>query len=139
MTDDLIFEVPSEPLTFNGKTVHLRGLTLPHIIYLVREHTAVLERLYTKALTGEIQANAEAVAIELAEEFSPLVGKVIACSLGRPEAAEQLGQLPASVQIEALDIVVRLTMAQDGGLEKTLEIVTRAMAAVGKAMDRPEA
>lgn len=123
------FEIPSEPFTFNGKTVQLRGLGLPHIVFIVREHRAALEKLYSKALSGQIEANAEAVAMEMAEDFGPAVGRVIACGMGRPDLSDTMSALPASAQIVALDIIVRLTMAQEGGLEKIMEIVTRALVA----------
>lgn len=122
-----IFEVPSEPFTFNGKTVQLRGLSLPHVIFIVREHMGALSDLYQKAIEGKIEANAESVALELAEDFAPIVGRVIACGLNRPEVAQEMGNLPLAAQIEALEIIVRLTMSQDGGLEKIMEIVTKAM------------
>lgn len=130
------FEIPSEPFTFNGKTVLVRGLSLPHLIFIVREHKAAIEKLYDKALTGEIEASAEAVAFELAEDFAPVVGRVIACGMGRPDLSEKMGDLPFAAQVVALDIIVRLTMQQEGGLEKIMEIVTQALVRANLALSR---
>lgn len=128
------FEIPSEPFTFNGKTVQLRGLSLPHIIFIVREHKTALSNLYVAAIEGRVEANPEAIAFELADEFTPIVGRVIACGMGRPDLSAQMGDLPFSAQIVALDIIARLTMSQEGGLEKIMEIVTRAMMRANEAM-----
>ena len=130
------FEIPSEPFSFNGKTVQLRGLTLAHIIFIVREHRPALEKLFDKAITGQVEASGFAVAMELAEDFSPVAGRLIACGMGKPELADQMAQLPASAQIVALEIVVRLTLKQEGGLEKLMEIVTQTLIRVNQEMSR---
>ena len=129
-----IFEIPSAPFTFNGKTVQLHGLSLTHIIHIVREHTEALTNLYLKAAEGTLQANPMQIALELADEFAPLIGRVIACGLGRPDAAAQMSQLPFAAQIEALSLIVPLTLEQAGGLEKTVEIVTQALTKAGEAL-----
>lgn len=130
------FEIPSEPFTFNGKTVQLRGLTLAHIIFIVRENRPALEKLFEKAITGQVEASGIAVAMELAEEFAPVAGRLIACGIGKPDLADQMAQLPASAQIVALEIVVRLTLKQEGGLEKLMEIVTQTLIRVNQEMSR---
>ena len=74
--------------------------------------------------------------MELADDFAPVVGRVIACGLGKPDLADQMAQLPASAQIVALEIVVRLTLKQEGGLEKLMEIVTQTLIRVNQEMSR---
>lgn len=56
--------------------------------------------------------------------------------MGKPELADQMAQLPASAQIVALEIVVRLTLKQEGGLEKLMEIVTQTLIRVNQEMSR---
>lgn len=129
-----IFEIPSAPFTFNGKTVQLHGLSLGHIIHIVREHTEALSNLYMKAAEGRLQSNPQTVAIELADEFAPIVGRVIACGLGQPDAAAQMSRLPFPAQIEAMTLIFSLTTTQIGGLEKTLEIVTQALMGANAAL-----
>lgn len=121
------FEIPSEPFTFQGKTVQLRGLTLAHIIFVVRENREAIERLFEKAIQGELQLDAFAVALELGTDFAPVAGRVIACGLGDPTLCTNMASLPASAQIEALEIVTRLTLIQEGGLEKLMEIIIRTL------------
>lgn len=101
--------------------------SVPHIFYIVREHKATLEKLYARAISGEIEADATAVAYELADEFSPIVGRVIACGMWRPDLSEKMSKLPMAAQIDALEKIIRLTLEQEGGLEKTVEIVTQAL------------
>lgn len=132
------FEIPFEPFTFNGKTIELRGLSLPHIIHIVRAHKDALEMLYAKAITGQLEANAEAIAFELAEEFSPVIGRVIACGMGRPDLSEKMGNLPFGAQVEALEIIARLTLSQEGGLEKIIEIVTQALVRMNTVKQLPQ-
>jgi hypothetical protein len=128
------FEIPSEPFTFQGKTVQLRGLTLAHIIFVVRENREAIERLFEKAITGQLQADAMSVALELGSDFAPVAGRVIACGMGKPELCTNTASLPASAQIEALEIVIRLTLIQEGGLEKLMEIVTRTLIKANQTM-----
>ena len=130
------FEIPSEPFTFNGKTVQLHGLTLPHIIFVVRENREALERLFDKAVTGQVEASAVAVAMELSDEFAPVVGRVIACAIGDPKLAANMARLPASAHIVALEIIVRLTLKQEGGLEKLLGIVTQTLIRANQELSR---
>ncbi|UUV43213.1 tail assembly chaperone [Rhodobacter phage RcCWillis] len=130
------FEIPSEPFEFNGKTVLLRGLTLPHIIYIVRENRPALEKLFEKAISGQVEANAVAVAMELAEDFAPVVGRLIACGMGKPELSETMAQLPAGAQIVAMEIIIRLTLKQEGGLEKLMEIVTQTLIRANQELSR---
>lgn len=131
-TPETFFEIPSEPFTFNGKTAQLRGLSLAHILFVVRENKGAIEKLYMKAITGELEANATAVAFELAEDFAPIAGRLIACAMDKPELSVEMSKLPASAQIVALEIVVRLTLVQEGGLEKLMEIVTKALVRVNQ-------
>lgn len=130
------FEIPSEPFTFQGKTVQLRGLTLAHIIFVVRENREAIERLFEKAVSGQVEADSFAVAMELGQDFAPVAGRIIACGLGKPELCTNMASLPASAQIEALEIIIRLTLIQEGGMEKLLEIVTRTLIKANQAMSR---
>lgn len=135
-TPETIFEIPSEPFTFNGKTVQLRGLSFAHITFVVREYREALEKLFEKAVAGQVQADTMSVALELAEDFTPIAGRVIACGLGDPKLASQMERLPAGAQIEALEIIVRLTLIQEGGLGKLMEIVTKSLIRANQGMSQ---
>lgn len=136
MDNPEIFEIPSAPFTYNGKTVQLHGLSLAHIIHIVNAHREPLSNLFLKAAQGQLQSDPQSIALELAEDFEHIVGRIIACSMHRPEAAEQMRRLPITAQIEAMSLIVGLTLAQDGGLEKTLGIVTQALVRANEGLFR---
>lgn len=120
-------EIPSASFNFNGESVILHGLALPHLVFIVRDHRDSFNKLYLKAVSGELELNALGVAFEMADEFAPVVGKVIACGMGRPDLHEKMSKLPILPQIEALELIVNLTLVQEGGLEKLMETVTRVL------------
>lgn len=124
--------IAQDTLTYNGNTFVLRGLTYPHIIHIVRNHQAVLEDLYQQATSGGLPADAEAMVMDVAAKSDTLVAMVIACSMGHPEHADKAALLPFPVQIEAIEKIITLTIANEGGVEKLVETVVRAVSAVAK-------
>ena len=123
---DLI--VDFETVTYGGKTFKVTGLTFPHIVHLVRNHRTTLEDLYLKAVQGSLPEDVNSVVMDLADQASGLCGMIIACGMGEPAQAEKATQLPISVQIDALEKIIRLTLVAEGGVEKLMETVTGAVA-----------
>ena len=123
---DLI--VDYETVTYGDKIFKVTGLTFPHIVYLVRNHRDTLEDLYLKAVRGELAEDVNTVVMDLADKASGLSGMIIACGMGEPSQAEKASTLPLTIQIDALEKIVRLTLVAEGGLEKLMETVTGAVA-----------
>lgn len=124
--------IPSETVTVGEQTLTVYGLGLPHITYIVRHHRQVLADLYVKAITGELPGSVEEIAMGIMDDFAPLAGLVIACGVGEPEQASKAAQLGFAVQVDALEKISKLTLEGEGGLEKLMESVTRALAATAK-------
>lgn len=130
--------IPFETVEFGDKRYQVRGLGLAQILYIVRQHLDALTPIYESAASGELFADPTAIAIQMGERFTPVAGTVIACAMGRASAADKVAQLPLSVQIDALDKIVRLTLVAEGGLEKVMEIVVRAIEGAA-SLTRPKA
>lgn len=133
--------IPFETLKFGGKTFKLQGLGLPEIVHVVRLNYDALAPIYLLAAAGQLPADAASIAIRMAQDFTPVAAAVIACGMRKPDAIEKAASLPAAVQIEALDKIIRLTLAVEGGLGKVMEIVTQALAGVEnlQRLQRPKA
>lgn len=120
--------IPTDTVEFNGQKLELHGLGLAEITFVVRHNRELLADLYQKALKGELIGSVEEIALMLLDEFVPLASVVIACGLGAPQSADKAAKLPLRVQVEAIEKIIDLTLVGEGGLEKLMEIVTRAMA-----------
>lgn len=124
--------IPSEVLSFDGKRFKLYGLGLPEITFIARLHGDALGPIYQLAQSGQLEADTTAIAMQLADDFGPILSTVIAVGMKRVEAIEIIQNLPFPVQIDALDKIIRLTLGNEGGVEKLMEIVTRALEAMAK-------
>jgi hypothetical protein len=106
----------------------VRGLGLDSIVYLLRHNQSALEEVFAAAQNGSLNASSvEGLAATLADRAGPLAYMLIACGCGEPEEWRNAGGLPLSVQIEAIEKIVNLTFASEGGVEKFLETVTRML------------
>ncbi len=130
--------IPFEIVEFGGKRYQVRGLGLAQIMYIVRHHLPVLAPIYDTAVSGELFGDPTAIAMEMGEGFTPVASAIIACAMGNLSAADKVATLPFSVQIDALDKIMRLTLVAEGGLEKVMEIVVRAMQGA-VSLTRPKA
>ena len=126
--NDLTIEF--ETISYGGKTYKLIGLAPIHLTYLVRHQKAALEEIYQKAASGELSDDINGIVLDLAEKAPRLCAMVIACGMDAPLKHETFLSLPMSVQAEALNKIVRLTLTAEGGLEKLMEIVTGGLAGV---------
>ena len=131
--------VPFDTLSFGGQTFQLWGLTAPQIIWIVRQHGSDLAPLYLDAVEGKLPADVAAVQESLGDSFGPLLVATIACGMGKQgdgKAATNIAKLPLSVQLEAVDKILKLTFAAEGGLGNVVEIVTRALAGLKPLLPR---
>ncbi|QPC91449.1 hypothetical protein [Mesorhizobium sp. INR15] len=124
--------IPSETVAVGSASLTVYGLGVVHITHIVRHHRAVLDQLYNDAIVGKLEGSVEQIAMSIIDDFAPLAAMVIACGTGAPTQTEKAAQLPFSVQVDAIEKIVRLTLVGEGGLEKLMEIVARAMSATAK-------
>ena len=121
-------DIPTEIVTFNGQSLVVRGLGLADITYIIREHRSVVADLYLKAIKGELAGSVQEIAFGMLADFIPLASMTIACALDSPKSSAKVAKLPLQIQVECLEKTFMLTLVGEGGLEKLLEIVVRAMA-----------
>lgn len=124
--------IPTETVACGEQTLTVRGLGLADIAHIMRFHSSVLAELYTQAIAGTLPGSVEEIALTMVGDFAPLAGLVIACSVDEPHNAAIAAKLPLSVQAEALEKIMLLTLIAAGGLEKLMEIVAKAMASAAK-------
>lgn len=123
-------KLPSAEVEFPGGKFAVRGLSLDDIAYLVRRHKASLEELYD-AFQAEGEPTTEAALNfvgPLVQKMPALAADAIACGAGEggdAEAEMVAAQLPFPVQVEALEHIIVLTFATEGGLKKLMETVVR--------------
>lgn len=119
--------IPTETVAFGKQSISVRGLGLADITFIVRNHRAVLTDLYAQAVEGKLEGSVEEIALSLLDDFAPLAGMVIAQATDAPESAETATKLPLGVQARLLEKIMELTLIGEGGLEKLMEIVVRAI------------
>lgn len=106
----------------------VRGFSLPDILLVVHRHRGMVEELFTRVASGELRAEtAEETIVSVIGEFAPVVGQVIASASGEPDEWETAMRLPLGVQVDALDKIIRLTFEANGGLEKFMGIIAKAL------------
>ena len=122
--------------TSGGSPLTVRGLGLPAIVFLVRQHGPALQGFYEKIVSDEMDlANLPGLAAELAEQSVELVAQIIACGVGAPEKWGKLLGLPIGDQVALLEAVGELTFATEGGVKKVVATVARVMAGLNQTMD----
>lgn len=115
----------------NNDDLVVRGLGIDSVMFLIRHHRDMLEDLFNKTQSGEIDlGNAEKFAVNLISESGVLCGMIIACGAGEPTEWQKAMQLPVSIQTEALYQIGVLTFAAEGGVEKFMQTVLSVMSGV---------
>lgn len=124
--------IPTETVEFKGQLLEVRGLSLPDITFIIRQHRSTVSELYTQAIEGKLTGGVEEIALTMLDDFVPLASLVIACAMDAPKHPDKAARLPLSTQAELLSTIFRLTVEGEGGLEKLLEIVVRAVAGAAR-------
>lgn len=119
-----------------GGQFAVRGLSLNDIAFLVQRHGARIQSLFTEFLKQPSEealttASVARFVLPLIETAPEIAAEVVACAASKPwekvdeeDLAVAYG-LPMPVQVDALEHVVRLTFAAEGGPKKLLETVIR--------------
>jgi hypothetical protein len=133
------FPLITKSVMLNNFELNLRGLSLPHVFGLLKEMEEPLNRLYQAALSGRIEADVGSVASEMGEDFSKFVGLVLGYAAGRLDKQDYFAnEMPMGSQIEALQIVLDLTITNAGGAEKLMEIIVRGLQRLNQFRKPPQ-
>lgn len=124
--------IPTETVEFNGQKLEVRGLSLPDITFIIRQHRNTVSELYVQAIDGKLSGSVEEIALTMLDDFVPLASLAIACAMDSPKHPDKAARLPLSVQAELLATIFQLTVEGEGGLEKLMEIVVRAAAGTAR-------
>lgn len=121
----------------------VRGISFAHISVMTQQHRDLLEALYHRFTSdGSMPDNADVGAIlkELIGVAPALVATIIVLACGDdpedPEVQAIAASLPMPVQAEALEQIMRLTFAREGGVKKLLETVIRATTALNQNLPK---
>ena len=115
-----------EIVPYMGRELRVSALSIEHITFIVRHHGAVLSALYEQGIKGQLTMDAFAVALQIGDEFAPMAGKIIACGLGEPEEADRAATLlPMPVQAELIEKIISLTLTENDGLGKLMQIANK--------------
>lgn len=121
-------KLPSADVEFSGGKFTVRGLSLDDIAYLVGRYKDVFGQLFDQfQAQGELDSTDSVLAFvgPLIQTAPALASEVIACGAGDANDWEVARGLPFPVQVEALEHVINLTFAAEGGPKKVLEAVVR--------------
>lgn len=119
---------PEATIEFPGGNFAVRGLSLDAIMHLFQRHGEKLQEVFTELTKGSGEVTTEtvaALALPLLRLAPDIAADLIACGSGAPEDADIAAKLPLPVQLEALEQIVTLTFAAEGGPKKLLETVIR--------------
>lgn len=121
----------AEAAVTGGLTV--RGLSFVDISSLVRDHYALLAKVFDGVKTDE-DFDVKKIVGKFAPAMPPLVAAIIAHGCGEPKSIDVAARLPFGVQIEAVQKIGELTFAIEGGAKKVFQMVMAAMQNSGAVM-----
>lgn len=140
----------TETVEIPGGHLVLRGLCPDDLVVLLRENYESLAMLFNRYIAdpdfgqalmsdGAAMQNGEApmdkavtdAVLDVLQKAPDLVAQAIALAAEEPGAVQQAKRLPLSVQMEAVEVIVVLTLRAEGGLGKLTERVTRIAGSVG--------
>lgn len=100
--------------------ITVRGLSLSDVTVLFSKHLAdirVLVDLYDRraSIFSDFEGVENALLLRLLADFPDLMAQLIANASDEPDQAAQIRCLPLAIQVQALYVIVRLTMEDMGG------------------------
>lgn len=118
--------IPGQKATF-----HVRGLSTADISYVFAEHGAELGILFGKGMQmwkAEELTGLDDMQVLLGSslEVAPqVVSVLIALAADEPNEVDTIHKLPATVQIDAMEKIMALTLTSEAEVKKLLESVIR--------------
>lgn len=124
--------IPEETIETPDGKLTVRGVSLPDVVALVRNHGPVFSSLFSKVMAGdnvslslaEIGAVGQELLTNAPEAAAEII--VLACDdVVDKESMNIARRLPFPIQLEALEKIGRLTFSTEGALKKVVETVIR--------------
>lgn len=139
--EHLVF--PEAPVSTPGGDFTVRGLTVEHILFIVKQHHSTLRPVFD-SMMEKIKSKSEFHADEVGGLIMPfiescpkVVAQVIACGSGNPSETSIAARLPFTVQVEAIEKIIDLTFQAEGGPKKFVETVIRLAQGVNGLLPNP--
>jgi len=117
------YQVPTEEVVLpGGGSFVVRGLSLADMTKLINSYRTELEEVF-RTFEEVTFADISTLAEQMLGRFPDAVAHAIALAADEPERADVVKALPASVTLDAVEKVGRLTLSAEGGLKKVLATV----------------
>lgn len=134
---------PEETISTPGGDFSVRGLSSVSIAMLTLKNRETLRSLFSQAMDaeGNLQLdNMESVALLIGEKAPSLLAEVIAVAAGEytDDGIEAARSIPFPAQVEALEVIGRLTFAMEGGLKKLMATVINVTKGTTKALSEAQ-
>jgi hypothetical protein len=110
--------------------LNLRALSVRDITTLTNAFRPQVERalrLYNLSVAEGEDNAADMFLFRVASDITELSAAVIAEAIDEPDSVEQAAQLPAAVQVEALSVIIELTLGDVGSVKNLLAVVGKAL------------
>lgn len=123
------YAAPTTTITSQGKPViDVRGLSFVDISLLINSHRADMEKLWAmynefkRKDGGDLVGDALVMryGFELLNEAPGILANIIALGADEQERIEQISRLPATVQIDSLVAIFKMTIEDFGGVKKMM-------------------
>lgn len=110
-----------EEIKLKSTALSLRGLTMPDVTRLISLHLPEIETAFGrwKAVQGQVYARtaADEFFIGLCSDFPEVVSEVISVACDEEDAKQQASKLPVGVQCKCLEVILRLSFEEAGGIK----------------------
>jgi hypothetical protein len=129
-------KLPTAEVENPGGNFTVRGLSFVDITALVGLHQAELSALFDQIKVGEGKLDIEdpsAMLSGLMAQAPEAAAQIIALAADEPDVAIAV-TLPFPVQLDALEKIVGMTFAAEGGAKKVLETIIRVATGAAAAI-----
>lgn len=137
MTESL-FDTLEIPYGRNNRKLVVRGLSLTDVSKIIVDHKEDLDFLFddkTKDAAKEaVKDDPKAFGWKLVTQFPVLASKLVALAADMPDRAGEVMNLPAPVQLNAIEAIYQLTVEDNGGLQDFLDRILRTIETVKQGM-----
>lgn len=131
-------QVAREEVPYNGTSFFVQGLTFHHITHALltrKEEVLEIVQQFDEQTSGDQSERMAAFAPVLLSRFPDLIAELIAMAAGEPKQADKVKALPATVQIEAMIAVARLTFGDVASVKKFVDHLILTMHTATQVID----
>lgn len=133
MTESL-FDTLEIPYGRNNRKLVVRGLSLTDVSRIIVDHKEDLDFLFDDKTKEAVKDDPKAFGWKLVSQFPVLASKLVALAADMPDRAGEVMNLPAPVQLNAIEAIYQLTVEDNGGLQDFLDRILRTIETVKQGM-----